>query len=154
MTNIKQIFEYLMRTMDNLLLLIIGIALLAFVWGVFRYLKSYDNEKERSASVSYMTYGLISLLVIISLWGFVNLIASTIGVKINNSNNNINNSNGNFNQSITDESSSGGVNDGGFMDSLKNTANGINDSNNDVPEVDITKALEPDPDQFFNNLSQ
>lgn len=71
-----------MRTMDNLLLLIIAIALLAFIWGVFRYLRSYDNEKERSASVNYMTYGLISLLVMISLWSFVYLIAGTIGVRL------------------------------------------------------------------------
>ncbi len=75
-----------MRTMDNLLLLIIGIALFAFLWGVFRYLRSYNNEKERSASVSYMTYGLISLLVIVSMWGFVYLLANTIGVRLGTGN--------------------------------------------------------------------
>lgn len=82
MTNIKQIYEYVMRTMDNILYLIIGIALLAFLWGVLRYFKSFDNEKERSASVKYMTYGLLSLMVMFTLWGFVSLLADTIGVRL------------------------------------------------------------------------
>ena len=65
MTSIEGIFRFLIGIIDKLIYLVIGVALLAFIWGVFNYLRNYNNEKERKASVNYIIYG--PILVFINL---------------------------------------------------------------------------------------
>jgi len=62
---------------DQLIPLVIGLALLVFLWGVLQYaLSKEDGGKE--AAKGYMLWGLIALFVMVSVWGLVNVISDTI----------------------------------------------------------------------------
>lgn len=86
MQKIEDIFEYLIGILDNLVYLLIGLALLGFLWGVFKYIKSANDPKALDEAKKYIVYGLLSLLIITSLWSFVFLLGRTFGVEIDSSN--------------------------------------------------------------------
>ena len=61
--------------------LILALAVLAFVWGVFRFF-IVDTEKAKDEGRDLMLYGLIGFVVIISFWGIVNLLVDTVGLDV------------------------------------------------------------------------
>jgi len=64
--------------------IIIGIALLIFLWGVMKYGLSKDDAS-RKESIAIIINGLIILFVMVSLWGLVWLFASFFGVGFSDS---------------------------------------------------------------------
>lgn len=86
MDTIQKVFEYVIGTMGNIVYLIMGLALLAFLWGVFKYFWYANSPDKRTESVKYITYGLISLFVIASVWGFVFLLGATFDINFGGSN--------------------------------------------------------------------
>lgn len=61
--------------------LIIGLAILFFIWGIFKYV-FVKGEQGQSEAKSIMVYGLIALTVMLSVWGLVNLIAVTFDFEL------------------------------------------------------------------------
>lgn len=53
---------------------LIGLALLAFLWGVLMYLFGKDKDGARD----FMIWGIIALFVMTSVWGLVSILRSTI----------------------------------------------------------------------------
>ena len=61
--------------------LVIALALLVFFWGVFSYfILGAGNEEKRETGKKYMLYGIIGFVVIIALWGIVQLIIQILGI--------------------------------------------------------------------------
>lgn len=65
---------------STLIPLIFGIALLVFLWGVFQYfiLGGGDTEKQEQGK-QLMLYAIGGFVVMVSVWGIVNLIAGGLG---------------------------------------------------------------------------
>lgn len=63
-----------------LLPLILGIAFIVFVWGVFKYfvLGGADEEKQTEGK-NLVIYSVIGFVIIVSFYGLINLVASGIG---------------------------------------------------------------------------
>ncbi|MBI2409491.1 hypothetical protein HYV30_00400 [Candidatus Kaiserbacteria bacterium] len=61
--------------------IIFALTFLVFVWGIFRYyfLKSAD-EKERTNARAFVLWGLVGMILILSIWGLVNVALSTLGI--------------------------------------------------------------------------
>ncbi len=60
---------------------IIGIGFLFFVWGMFRYfIAGGANEDMKESGKSLMIYATLGFVLIIVLWGIVNLLASSTGL--------------------------------------------------------------------------
>ena len=59
------------------ILIILGV--LYFIWGVITYVISADEEAKTKGR-DKMIYGLIGLLVIVSIWGLVAILRNTFGV--------------------------------------------------------------------------
>jgi hypothetical protein len=76
-TVIKDIIGYL----DNILLLIMAVAVVMFVWYVFKYFIKADSDKKEAGT--YVMYSLIGFFVILSMWGLVRILTNTF--KISNS---------------------------------------------------------------------
>lgn len=59
---------------------IFALAFLMFIWGMFKFfiLGGHDTEKQEEGK-SLMLYAIIGFVVMISLWGIVNLVASGFG---------------------------------------------------------------------------
>jgi hypothetical protein len=65
---------------NRVLYVIYALAFLFFMFGVFKYFfasgKSADGE--RSKGKLFMLWGLIGLVVLVAVWGFVNILLNTL----------------------------------------------------------------------------
>lgn len=61
----------------NLVVLFFALAVVFFLYGILKYIASGDNEDSRKASKQVMIYGIIGLFVMVSFWGFVNILINT-----------------------------------------------------------------------------
>lgn len=60
--------------------LLIGLCILAFIWGVFQYfIKGSGEEDARTKGRSFMVYAFIGFVAVIALWGIVNFIVGGFG---------------------------------------------------------------------------
>jgi Type IV secretion system pilin len=60
---------------------IFAIAFAAFMWGVVKYFfLSSGDEKKRAEGRAFIFWGIIGLVVLFSVWGFVNILLSTLGL--------------------------------------------------------------------------
>jgi uncharacterized membrane protein len=59
--------------------LIIGLAVLYFLWGVLKYVTAKDSDKQKEAT-STMVMGVIVLFVMVSVWGLVALLQDTFDI--------------------------------------------------------------------------
>jgi uncharacterized membrane protein len=75
---------------STLIPLVFGIALLMFIWGVFKtlILGGSDAEK-REEGQQLMMWAIIGFVVMVSVWGIVNMIANGLGFSSNDSIQNI-----------------------------------------------------------------
>jgi len=67
---------------DGVIPVVIGLALLTFLWGVMKYGTSRD-EATRKESIAVITNGIIVLFVMVSVWGLVWLFANFFGLSLN-----------------------------------------------------------------------
>lgn len=60
---------------------IFAFAFAAFVWGVVNYFFiSGGDEKKREEGRQFVLWGILGLVVLFSVWGFVNILLSTLGI--------------------------------------------------------------------------
>jgi hypothetical protein len=59
--------------------LIFTIAFILFLRGVLKFMQSSDNKEKKEDSKRLMWYGVIGLVVMVSVWGIVNIVNSTFG---------------------------------------------------------------------------
>ncbi len=76
---VDSIFGYIQKIFNYATILIISLAILYFLWGVVQYVIKHDPEgKERARS--QIVYGIIGIVVMVSVWGLVNIIQNALGV--------------------------------------------------------------------------
>ena len=63
--------------MDAVAPLLVSLAVVGFIWGIIQYFLNPDNEEKRKAGKKFMFWGLISLFVIVSIWGLVGILTHT-----------------------------------------------------------------------------
>jgi uncharacterized membrane protein YidH (DUF202 family) len=61
--------------------LIFTLAMLMFIWGVVQYVINDDEEAKKAKGKQFMIWGIIALAVMVSVWGLVNIVGSTFGIK-------------------------------------------------------------------------
>jgi hypothetical protein len=57
------------------------VALVVFLWGVMEFIRGATNEKKRSEGKDHMFWGLVGFLIMFGVWGIINLILGTFGIK-------------------------------------------------------------------------
>ncbi len=65
--------------LNPLIVLLFGIALLVFLYGVFEYVRGGDSEDSRSKGTQHMFWGIFGLFIMVSALGLVNFLANTVG---------------------------------------------------------------------------
>jgi len=61
--------------------LLIAIAFITFLWGVYRYfILGADDDAKRQEGRTFVLYGIIGFVVIIAFWGLVGIVGTTIGL--------------------------------------------------------------------------
>ena len=61
----------------QLIPLVISIALLVFLIGIVQYVTAGGDEEKRTAARGMIIFGIIALFVMVSVWGFVNILSRT-----------------------------------------------------------------------------
>lgn len=60
---------------------IFALAFAVFVWGVVKYFFLHGGEeKQREEGKQFVLWGILGMAVLFSVWGFVNIVLSTLGL--------------------------------------------------------------------------
>lgn len=61
--------------------IVIGLAVLVFLWGVLRYVLS-TSDGGKGEGRTFMLWGIIALFVMVSVWGLVNILRDSLGLNL------------------------------------------------------------------------
>lgn len=60
---------------------IFGLAFLVFIWGVVSsFFLHGSDETKRAEGRQFIFWGILGMVVLFSVWGFVNILLSTLGI--------------------------------------------------------------------------
>ncbi len=86
-TDITSLITFLSDILSNAILpLLITLAVIGFVFGIIKYLVAGDNEEKRKKGKEFMTWGLVSLFVMVSFWGIISIFQKSFNVTEDGSN--------------------------------------------------------------------
>jgi heme/copper-type cytochrome/quinol oxidase subunit 4 len=60
---------------------LIGLAVIVFLYGLLNYIYSGGDEKKRSESVKYIFYGIIGLFIMVSFWSLAFIFSEFFGLQ-------------------------------------------------------------------------
>ncbi len=69
------------RWITYLVVIVIALAMLAFLWGIIQYITAGADEEKRAGARNYILYGIIGLFVMVSVWGLVYWLGGVLGIK-------------------------------------------------------------------------
>lgn len=72
---VERIAQYIL---NPILYLLVGIAVVVFLWGVVEFVANADNSTGREEGRRHLIWGIIGLVIIFSVYGILNLIQSTL----------------------------------------------------------------------------
>lgn len=76
--NLKDLISLVIYYMNYAVIFIMGLAILLFVWNIFKYfIYSTDSTKKSEAGL-YVMWSVIGFFVILSFWGLVNILTGTL----------------------------------------------------------------------------
>lgn len=75
---VANIFRYVI---DPLVKLLFAAAVFYFIYGVFKYIKDADDSSSRVDGANHVLWSTIGLFIMISVWGIIRMLQSTIGVQ-------------------------------------------------------------------------
>lgn len=78
MSDVTGIINFLSNILEKQILpLLIGVAVVAFVYGILQYFLNPDNEEKRKKGKEYLVWGLVGLFVMVSFWGIIAIFQNT-----------------------------------------------------------------------------
>ncbi len=69
---------------DPAILLVFSAGLLLFIWGIVEFLWSLKDGEGHNEGKMHMVWGIVGMLVMVSVYGIVALIDNTFGLNISN----------------------------------------------------------------------
>lgn len=72
-------------TFNNVILyptiaLLSAVAFLVFLWGCAQYFMGSENDQARSEGIKHITWGIIGLVIMVSAWAILSIVANTFGL--------------------------------------------------------------------------
>lgn len=78
---VTNLLNSISRLVDGALPVVVGLALLAFFWGLMKFIFAAGSEDNKEDGKRIMIYGLIGMFVMVAVWGLVGFIADNVGVQ-------------------------------------------------------------------------
>ncbi len=75
--NLTQLVSSLKTLVNNILPLLLAVAVMYFFWGLVTFIRSAGDPKKVDEGKSIMIWGILALFIMISLWGILNWLATT-----------------------------------------------------------------------------
>lgn len=76
--SIWDLFTIVNRVLNLLVPLFIALAVVWFIWNVFKYAIAGDEDKKKEAKTQII-WGIVGIFVMVSVWGLVNILQGTFG---------------------------------------------------------------------------
>ena len=80
--DLGKVVDSALMAIDALIPLIIGLALLAFMWGLVTYIWRGDDTKSREEGQQFMLWGIVGLTVMVSFWALIAIMANVFNMHI------------------------------------------------------------------------
>jgi uncharacterized membrane protein YidH (DUF202 family) len=78
---VNDIINAVNRVVINpLIVLLFTIAFLMFVYGIVRFIANMDNEEERESGKRAIVWGLVGMLVMLSVFAIIRLVLGMVGL--------------------------------------------------------------------------
>ena|SRR3989344_9171440 len=84
---IDGLISNLSRWLRMLLPILVGVAVVVFIWGLIVFISKANDETAREEGKKRMIWGIIALFVMVSIWGLVNYIGTTLDIRQDNAQN-------------------------------------------------------------------
>ncbi len=75
--NFNTLISNIISSINVIVRVIIPATVIVFMYGLYGYMSKGDDESKRKESIQYIFAGLIGLFVMLSFWGFVEMLAGT-----------------------------------------------------------------------------
>jgi heme/copper-type cytochrome/quinol oxidase subunit 4 len=82
-SNIDDIYQFILKMFQYATVIIIALAVIYFMLGVFQYISSGGNSEKRTEAVGTIVGGVVIIFVMISVWGLVAILTNTFGLSGN-----------------------------------------------------------------------
>jgi hypothetical protein len=80
MRNIGEFIYHIIALLRMLVVPIIGLAVVAFLYGLLTYIANASNEAKRKEGLQYIMYGLIGFVVMLSMWALAGILSGTFNL--------------------------------------------------------------------------
>ncbi len=65
---------------NPLIVLLFGVAMVYFLWGVFVFVRNADNEEKRSEGAMHIFWGIVGIFIMVSVYGILRMFLNTFGI--------------------------------------------------------------------------
>jgi hypothetical protein len=79
--NLEAIVSGIGRIVGIALPIVLALGLLAFFWGLVKFIFSQGNEEVKVEAKKIMLWGLVALFVMVAVWGIVIFIGDALGIE-------------------------------------------------------------------------
>lgn len=79
-SDVNSALEFIRTLINAVIPILIGIAVLWFIWGVISFVAAGDSEESRKAARNRIIWGIVFIFVVVSVWGLVNILIETFGL--------------------------------------------------------------------------
>ncbi|MFA6416300.1 MAG: hypothetical protein WCW56_02305 [Candidatus Paceibacterota bacterium] len=76
-TDISSLFTFFQGLMSAILPILIGLAVIFFIWSLLMFLKESGSKKDEAKS--QMIWGIVIIFVMVSVWGLVGILQGSLG---------------------------------------------------------------------------
>lgn len=73
------LYLIIQNIVNPLIYVLIGLAVVYFLWGVFIFVKNADDPEKRKVGAQHILWGIVGIAIIFSAFTFVSVIQNTIG---------------------------------------------------------------------------
>jgi heme/copper-type cytochrome/quinol oxidase subunit 2 len=74
------VLDFIGNVITAVIPLIIGVAVLLFLFGVLKYVTNGGDPEKRTEARNTMIWGIIAIFVMVSVWGLVNVLTNTFAL--------------------------------------------------------------------------
>lgn len=78
--NLQQLLEGFSNLVQMALPVVAGLALLAFFWGLAKFIFAAGDEESKADGKRIMIWGIVALFVMVSVWGLVGFIGTALNI--------------------------------------------------------------------------
>ena len=81
--NNPQVQKFFELVVDPIVQLLFALAIVYFIYGVFTFMRKSDDPGERQTGGNHILWSTVGIFIMVSVWGIIRVLASTIGVPVN-----------------------------------------------------------------------